>query len=575
VSASEATLEKGGTYFGWFYTAANYIQAYPGLDDAGIEDVIRNTSEGVLAWVNEQGLKVRGGRSIDAAIKQYILEELEIDGQKIVAGGDHSSLFHQELNHYMTAKTKRKRSCSLCCSRFEAAKQEDQEVPFGPQRYSNKHPLGWRQVKRGVCPICRIELILRQIQQSGLDEKGKPVQLYLYPSYFFTLETERVAKSFLVEMADLNLFALRQHLRKVGFSPQAFMHFEGFMGDGPASRRAVRTPTYRENEPAGLVFASLTPLGRKPTDTDAWIIPTLLAVGIPLLLDVKVVATSSFVPIFPSGADFQETAVLDGAHAFSNHIWGRDRFRVDELEHSLLQLLNLYDLHLDVFGEVRDPHWPLISQVTQDVVTDPYMVFAYYERKPRRDRQDRQRRNRKRGQRPNTDGISQGDLEAYWRIYLALGGEENMGIIGRLVDAYAKFYRAPLHDPSSYAIVRPLDEAIQATVKSDPKTTADDLTLLVVGPLADVMERVWERQVDGFDPIVFATGSPLKRDERRDLSRCKQEAFIQLFLDEFFAGYCNGDRATLQDRQNRIRSAARFYYLKHHAKSTKKEDANG
>jgi CRISPR type I-D-associated protein Csc3/Cas10d len=216
----------------------------------------------------------------------------------------------------------------------------------------------------------------------------------------------------------------------------------------------------------------------------------------------------------------------------------------------------------------------LINQVTQDVVTDPYTVFGYYERKPRRERQEPQRRHRRGGERPKSDGISQGDLEAYWRIYLALGGEENMGIFGRLVDAYAEFYRAPLHDSSSYAIVRPLDEAIQATVKRDPNTTADDLTLLVVGPLADVMERVWERQVDGFDPIVLPC-SPLKRDERRDLSRRKQEAFVRLFLDDLLAGYCNSDRATLQERQNRIRSAARFYYLKHYAKSTKKEDANG
>jgi CRISPR-associated protein Csc3 len=100
-------------------------------------------------------------------------------------------------------------------------------------------------VKRGVCPICRIELILRRIQQPGLDEDGKPVQLYLYPTYFFTLETERVAKLFLVEMTDLNLFALRQHIRKEGFSLQTFMHFQGFRSDGSASRRAVHTPAYR------------------------------------------------------------------------------------------------------------------------------------------------------------------------------------------------------------------------------------------------------------------------------------------------------------------------------------------
>jgi CRISPR-associated protein Csc3 len=341
VTPTEATRQEGGTYFGWFYAAASYIQAHPQLDNTGIEDVVQNISERVLAWVNEQGLKAKGGQGIDIAIKQYTIEQLEIDGQKIVAEGDHRVAFAQELGHYMMAKTMRKRSCSLCCSRFEATKQEDQEAPFGPQKYTNKHPLGWRQVKRGICPICRIELILRRIQQPGLDEERRPIQLYLYPTYFFTLETERVAKSFLVEMADLNVFALRQNLRKQSFSLGAFLRFEGFLGDGSGPRRGIRTPAYREYEPAGLVFGSLTPLGQKPTDTDAWIVPALLAIGISLLLDVKAVASSSFVPIFSSGADFRETAVLDGLHAFINRIWGRDRFRVDELEHSLHRLLNL------------------------------------------------------------------------------------------------------------------------------------------------------------------------------------------------------------------------------------------
>jgi CRISPR-associated protein Csc3 len=99
-------------------------------------------------------------------------------------------------------------------------------------------------------------------------------------------------------------------------------------------------------------------LGRHPTDTDTWIIPALLAIGIPLLLDVKAVATPSFSPLFSSGADFRETAVLDGPHTFISHIWGRDRFRVDELEEALITLLELYDLHLDVFAEGYDPHWP-------------------------------------------------------------------------------------------------------------------------------------------------------------------------------------------------------------------------
>jgi CRISPR-associated protein Csc3 len=342
-----------------------------------------------------------------------------------------------------------------------------------------------------------------------------------------------------------------------------------------------RPPKYSEYDHAGFFFFPVEPIAKrrrdgnsKLTDADAWGVPALLAVGLPLLLDVKVVATSSFVPLFPSGADFRETTVLDGPHSFTNHVWGRARFPVDELEEALIKLLELYDLHLDVFAEGHDPHWPLINQIAQDVVTDPYMVFAYYDRKARRERQEHQRRRHGGGQHRRSQSISEEDLTAYWRIYLALGGEENMGIIGKLVDAYAEFYRAPLGDPSGYAIVRPLDEAIQATVKSDSQTKRDDLALFVVSPIADVMERVWARQVDGYDPIVFAKGSSLKRDERREFSRCKQEAFVQVFLDELFTAYCSGDRATLQERQNRIRSAARFYYLKCYATPVKKENDN-
>lgn len=561
---SEKFWEKGGTSFGWFYAAARYVQGHQGLADNGIEDTMQDVSKRVLTWVKENGLRAKAGEGINTAVKEYIAAQLEVDGRRAVQNGDPREAFVQELSRYTSAKAERNPLCSLCSSPYKAVEQEDTEMPFGPQNYTNRHPLGWSKVVRGVCPVCRIEMILRRVQQSGVDEDRRPIQLYLYPTYFFTLETERVAKFFLVEMADLNLFALRQHLRAEGFSLGTFLHFDGFLGDGSQPRRGVRTPAYKEDQPAGLIFASLSPLGRKPTDTDSWIVPALLAVGIPLLLDVKVVATPSFVPLFSSGSAFRETAMLDGPHSFTNHVWGRDRFRVDELEEAIIKLLELYDLHLDVFAKGYDPHWPQLNAVAKDVATDPYYIFSYYERKERSEHT--QQRKKKRVQQPTFKGISRQNLDRYLQIYLTLGGETNMGIIGELVDAYAAFYRAKYGKlNSAYAVLKPFTEAADVVVESLPRTQNDDLVLLVEGAVHDLMNRVWDDpQTDGWDPIVMVRDATTSREDRKGISRQKQVEFAQTFLAKLFHGYCNSERAVLRERLNRLRSAARFYYLQNY-----------
>jgi CRISPR-associated protein Csc3 len=42
VTTQNVTRQKGGIYFGWFYAAARYIQTHAGLDDARIEEVMRD-----------------------------------------------------------------------------------------------------------------------------------------------------------------------------------------------------------------------------------------------------------------------------------------------------------------------------------------------------------------------------------------------------------------------------------------------------------------------------------------------------------------------------------------------------
>ena len=136
-----------------------------------------------------------------------------------------------------------------------------------------------------------------------------------------------------------------------------------------------------------------------------------------------------------------------------------------------------------------------------------------------------------------------------------------MGFIGRLVDAYAQFYRAAKLD-SAYAVLRPLGTAIEVAVESDPRVEIDDLLLLVAGAINDDQERVRADQAEGFDPIVTNKGLG-DYGTRLALSRQKIENFAQLFIKDCFGGYCDSDRAVLRERTNRIRSAARFYYLTH------------
>ena len=146
-----------------------------------------------------------------------------------------------------------------------------------------------------------------------------------------------------------------------------------------------------------------------------------------------------------------------------------------------------------------------------------------------------------------------------------------MGFIGKLVDAYAQFYRASKLD-SAYAVLRPLGSAIEVVVESEPRTEADDLALLVAGAVNDDQERVRADQAEGFDPIV--TDKSLgDYPTRLTLSRQKIADFARLFIDECFVGYCDGERALLRERTNRIRSAARFYYLTNYGRRSAQDSA--
>src|SRR5262249_21107700 len=151
------------------------------------------------------------------------------------------------------------------------------------------------------------------------------------------------------------------------------------------------------------------------------------ALALPLLLNVKVVVSSSFVPIYASGAEFRQTAPLDGPHGFTKYILSSDRFHVNELVGELTRLLWQNQLHLDDISEPKDMHWGLLNTLAKDVATDPLYVFSYYERKQRKpkDQDSKQAKAKKDTSDTSGEGIPRFTVNRYLAIYETLKTRRN------------------------------------------------------------------------------------------------------------------------------------------------------
>lgn len=578
ISAARAEAQRSGTPTGWFYAAACYLRAHPGLSPEELADVMDMVITYVVRFLDEHGLAVKPREIMAQVFRSYLSGVIVVDGQPLGRSvADITAQIGHELVAYAERKAKNKEQCTLCSSPYDCAPQDISVVLFKGQQYSNKAKIDTSKVVRGICPICSIEMMLRQVQQ-GMPAKTaqdeKPIAVYLYPTYFFTAETAYVIKLFIGELSDLSMLNLIfKHLEPAGFNVEQVLNYGSFIIDEQQAQQtqrrvfSLKKPRYNASDPAGLFFFTLRPPMKDPTDTDSWIVPAFYALALPLLLNVKVVVSSSFVPIYTSGAEFRQTASLDGPHGFTKYALPDDRFHVNEIEANLLRLLRLYQLHLDVFAEPKDMHWGLINALAKDVATDLLYVFSYYERKQRKPKDEATKRGKKgEGEASNSEGIPPFTVKRYMAIYEALKTRRNdpMSFIREIVDAYAAFYRAE-NLKAAYAVLRPLATAMDVVVDSDPKTDDDDLLLLVAGALNDDQERVRSGQAEGFDPITTSKALGAY-PERLALSRQAIETFAQLFLDKIFTGYCNSDRGILRERANRLRSAARFYYLSKYAR---------
>jgi len=213
------------------------------------------------------------------------------------------------------------------------------------------------QVKRGICPVCTVEMLLRIVQQSAPSTKfqdQKPVYFWIYPTYFFTTETARIVRQYIRELRDLFIPELRQHLQKNGFTISSLLNFEASLFKrtkimlGASSGKSTMRITWRVC--SALQSSLLARIHRYRCLDCSRISRTSLA---------SVAECESRCHYFVCTAICQRRGIsrnrcIRRPTPIHRYALGKDRFRVDELSDAVIRLLRLYDLHLDVFGDGKN-----------------------------------------------------------------------------------------------------------------------------------------------------------------------------------------------------------------------------
>jgi CRISPR-associated protein Csc3 len=539
---------KGGVGYPFYYLAGHYLRAHRGLDPAQLEDRLLGAYREALARL---GVKDRPPPL--SFLERYVQRVLSIGGELLPRD------FTAELRTYEENKRPRgaRPSCAICNS------ADGVRAEFSA--FSNRRRIG-KGVgsERGICEVCAVEELLRRFAfrhtMRGVD--GEVKFLHLYPSYYFTPVSGQIMARAYERLRCLRFFDLFRPFLLAGQDARALLHADvlhiGPEEDGPPPLDRVEYPP--DGQLHGYYLAGVPALKKDPTDTESWSMPALLALLVPLLLGVKVVASGSAIPPYASGHDFPETVIFDGPHSYWQHAMGTDRLRLDELQAALGAALAFYGLTADAYRDGKGfPIWNQLGAVARALESDPLAVFSYADRITAAMQKGRGALTETGGMGPAMAErlLKSYDLLFTYRQRRAVGGHKErdpMEMIKRIVEGYACFYRASSR--SAYARLRPLSEAVDAIMDSPPALDRDRASVLlqIEGLLLALLDRVGERGAEGFIPM----------EARKDRALRVQlvERFAALVFDEVFQGYCGGDRALLRRRLNLLKNGCEAYYVK-------------
>ena len=574
VNAIQFLKKTGGVPLDWYYLAAKYLEKNKGLDESQLEDkmyqMVNYCAEIIMPLIGELELN-DGWQDLHAYIRRLItLSSGHITTPEVAP-------FLTELNRYHKAKVTgrggRENVCAMSSSSYTVTEQMESATLFAPQVYSNRQILFNAQAaKRQICSIWSIEIMLRQIlmnntNATGGDFEGRKYRyLYLYPTYFFTPETNKflhLAYSGIYRSrfdADIKRHLVAENV--ANFSLANYQTIDSLLIQENLNTDEDRTfkLSYPSDQPITFFFMALPP-GKDATDTESWVMPAWLALALPLILDVKTVVSESPIPPFISGADFEKTVILDGVHQAIHSLIKQDEYRLDSIlprasntsNFSPLNALSAaYAIHLEV-NRKKDgnPDWGKLSDLAKDLETSPLYVFNYLNKWLRK--QDK------------IESIPIAKIRLYFDFYYYFEPQgETMNKIRQLTELYRRFYRAASKGkpPKANAILKPIDETADVILKIDKSLMTDDKSLidLVAGRLAKLMNNVRRGTAEGKPTLVFVDGKwkpALTPEEERQAIYEFSEYFVERIFRESF----NCDRARLAGRQlNLLRDTCEFLY---------------
>jgi CRISPR-associated protein Csc3 len=564
--AIQSLKKTGGVPLDWYYLAAKYMQHNPSLSDQEVRDVMT----GIVSYA---------AATVEPIVQEFPLpdgwSDLRIYVQRVVSlptgavTPPETAPFLLELSRYQAAKITgrgRENVCAMSSSSYTVTEQMESATLFTPQVYSNRQILfNTQAAKRQICAIWSVEIMLRQIlmnqtNATGGDFEGRKYRyLYLYPAYFFTPETNNFVRKTYSWIRRTRFDAdIRKHLisdkQIAQFNVENYQRVDSLLIQEEPEKDQTFKLSYSD-EPMTFFFMALPP-GRDATDTESWVMPAWLALALPLVLDVKVVASESPVPPFISGADFEQTTVLDGEHQAIATLVKRETYRLDAIlprdtrKFSPLNALSTaYCIHLEVNRKKDgDPDWGKLAALARDLDTSPLYVFHYLTKLVRK---------------LDWDSAPIEKIKLYVDFYYCFAPEgKDMNQLRELTRLYRCFYRAKSQYAKPNAVLKPIDEAADVILKIDKALVPDpqSLTDVVAARIAKLMTNVRRRTAEGKPALILVDGKwkpALTQEEERQAIR----EFAEFFVKDLFVGTFKSDRARLAGAQlNLIRDTCDYLY---------------
>ncbi|AFY31721.1 type I-D CRISPR-associated protein Cas10d/Csc3 [Calothrix sp. PCC 7507] len=543
ISPEQTQIQSGGVNYGWYHAAAYYVANHPTFKPEDISERIEIWAEDLANWASENNLLPSHSSPIREMFSDYLAQYLEVKGWE-----SNQPSFYAEFTAYADAKTKLAKQpiCSLSSGEFPSEDQMDSVVLFKPQQYSNKNALGGRQIKRGISKIYALEMLLRQAFWSvpaGKLEEQQPIFLYIFPAYVYSPQTAAAIKLLVNNMKFINLWDVRKQWLDKEMNINALQSVSWLTDEAKLGR--FHEDKYNKEDLPFIAMSYTTTRGK--TLSDAWVQPAFLALSLPILLGVKVIATSSSVPIYNSDRDFKESVILDAPASFWNLLGLSNSLRIQDFENAMQRLLIAYSLHLDTRSSPPDAKWRDLIKTVREVTTNVLNIFCLATEGLRRDKRDIP---------------SQEEVKRYWQyaqIWVKQDNSETnegvylMTLIEKLVKQYRVFYQANLGE-SSHTILLPLSKALEIILSVPQQVDVDDLILQASGQIKDALARqeVYKR------PLMMDKSTDRITREERELTAI--HTFMTTCVRELFLELYKGDRALLQENRNRIKSGAEFAY---------------